>query len=40
MGASEMSVLKATSPLLARAFSQTGPQRSVLTQSNGDDVAD
>ena len=38
--ADELSVLKATSPLLARAFSQTGPQRSVLTQSNGDDVAD
>ena len=36
----ELPVLKATSPLLARAFSQTGPQRSVLTQSNGDDVAD
>ena len=36
----ELSVLKATSPLLARAFSQTGPQRSVLTQSNGDDAVD
>ena len=39
-GTDELSVLKATSPLLARAFSQTGPQRSVLTQSNGDDATD
>ena len=39
-GTAELSVLKATSPLLARAFSQTGPQRSVLTQSNGDDATD
>ncbi|MDQ2678541.1 MAG: hypothetical protein M3Y51_07325 [Actinomycetota bacterium] len=33
----ELAVLTATSPLLARAFRQTGPQRSVLTQANGDE---
>ena len=31
--------LQATSPLLARAFRQTGPQRSVLTQTGGDESA-
>lgn len=32
----ELETLRATSPLLARAFSQTGPQRSVLTQAGPD----
>lgn len=32
----ELETLRATSPLLARAFRQTGPQRSVLTQSAPD----
>lgn len=30
--------LQATSPLLARAFRQTGPQRSVLTQPSADEA--
>ncbi len=33
----ELPSLQATSPLLARAFRQTGPQRSVLTQTSTDD---
>ncbi len=35
----DLPVLQATSPLLARAFRQTGPQRSVLTQTGGDESA-
>ena len=35
----ELPALQATSPLLARAFRQTGPQRSVLTQTGGDESA-
>ncbi len=35
----DLAVLQATSPLLARAFRQTGPQRSVLTQTGGDESA-
>ena len=35
----DLPALQATSPLLARAFRQTGPQRSVLTQTGGDESA-
>ena len=39
LASEELAVLNATSPLLARAFRQTGPQRSVLTQANGEQPA-